>query len=935
LLQEIGIRLEVLMNPPFAVWAMTQGSLKTHKSSSTSFVFHLVVTKGKVSNWQGSYRQLASRTMKMLTCIALLFTLAPLGAEETFPFNSIPGNLPKDIVPRRYSIEVRPDVGAMKTAGTETITLEVRSATNQIVLKAGGTKIEHASLKDSSGQEQSLPVRNDEEAQTIALFVPNGLNPGNYELSLEFTSSIEQSAQGLHVQNYNLDGERKSLLATQMEPSDARRMFPCWDEPAFRASFEIACVTSTKNVVISNMPISKEASLPNGEKRVEFAATPTMATYLVALYCGEFEKVSDHVGNTDLNVYTVAGKSEHGMFALDAAKKVLPFYEAYFGQPYPLPKLDQIFVPGEEVSMENWGAIMDQEKYLIDSSRDSWEDQSNAFQALVHEIAHQWFGDLVTMAWWDNLWLNESFATWMQKKATDLFHPEWKVWTKALLEKEYAMSQDSVPASRPIHRPIKDPAQAFDSVGITYSKGMIVLRMLEDYLGPSTFREGIRRYLAGHRYSNATGADFWAALEQGSEKPVRKISASWLDLAGYPTVSVQRTGRHLTVRQTRFIFSGMEQPDQTWSIPFSIKELASVPHTEYWLVGKPTEELLLKGDPYPIIANSNGTGYYRVAYAPSLLGKLSEIAPQLSEEDRFSLVNDCWSTVQVGRADGSALLKLIINLKGEQSVIVCGAMWNVFGTIDRLETERRRPVFRAFARSVFRPVFDGLGWKPQEGESQDTAKLRSDLIWYLSALGDKQVQGQGCEQFENYLRNPEALDRNLRCSVFCCVGAAGSKEQYEKLKELAMKSSNPVETQNAVTGLASTSDPERANALFTWALQGNLSASNTIDLAIQSAQLPVGPVVIWSFLRSHRDEFLRIIPVSDQSLIVDLIAENLSETRDADEVREFARHSLSLDARPKLEETAQKILHWSSMKERAIPKMNLWIEQNSEPGTKR
>ena len=312
----------------------------------------------------------------------------------------------------------------MKTIGTETITLVVRSATNQIVLNAVGTKIERASLKGVSGDEQILPVRNDEEAQTITLSVPNGLNPGNYELSLEFTSSVEQSAQGLHVQNYSVDGEKKTLLATQMEPSNARRMFPCWDEPAFRASFQIACVTSTKNVVISNMPISREVSLPNGQKRVEFSATPTMATYLVALFCGEFEKISDHVGTTELNIYTVTGKSERGMFAMDAAKKVLPFYEAYFDQPYPLPKLDQIFVPGENVSMENWGAIMDQERYLIDSSKDSWEDQSTAFQALVHEIAHQWIGDLVTMAWWDNLWLNESFATWMQKKATDLFHPE-------------------------------------------------------------------------------------------------------------------------------------------------------------------------------------------------------------------------------------------------------------------------------------------------------------------------------------------------------------------------------------------------------------------------------------------------------------------------------------------------------------------------------
>jgi aminopeptidase N len=358
------------------------------------------------------------------------------------------------VVPHSYSIELRPDIGAMKTHGSETIVLEIRRTTSQIVLNAVGTSIEHASLKDANSAEQPLRVQGNEGAQTITLLPLNQLPAGHYELSLGFTSSIEQSAQGLHLQRYKVDGNEKTILATQMEPSDARRMFPCWDEPAFRATFQIACITATQNVAISNMPITKDDRFPNSEKRVEFAVTPPMATYLVALFCGEFEKITDRIGTTELNVYTVAGRSERGKFALDAAKKVLPYYEAYFDQPYPLPKLDQIFVPGESVSMENWGAIMDEDDYLIDPAKDSASDQSLAFQSLVHEIAHQWFGDLVTMSWWDNLWLNESFATWMQITATDHFHPEWKVWTKALSEKEYAMNQDSVPASQPIQRTV-------------------------------------------------------------------------------------------------------------------------------------------------------------------------------------------------------------------------------------------------------------------------------------------------------------------------------------------------------------------------------------------------------------------------------------------------------------------------------------------------
>jgi aminopeptidase N len=871
---------------------------------------------------------------KVTLCLALLLRLTPLVAEEKFVFDSTPGALPKDIIPLHYSIEVRPDIAAMKTRGSETIDLEVRRATKQIVLNAVGTSIERASLKGRTGGEQLLPVRSDEEAQTVTLSVSNELSAGNYELSLDFISSIERLAQGLHVQHYKVDGEEKTLLATQMEPTDARRLFPCWDEPVFRATYQIACVAPAKNVVISNMPIAKEASLPNGEKRVEFAVTPAMATYLVALFCGEFDKISDHVGKTELNVYTAAGKSESGKFALDAAKKVLPFYEAYFDQPYPLPKLDQIFVPGESWSMENWGAILDRENYLIDPANASSEDQSIAFQVLVHEIAHQWFGDLVTMSWWDDLWLNESFATWMQKKATDHFHPEWKIWIKALSDKQNAMDQDSVPASRPIHRTIKDPAQVFDSVGITYSKGMTVLRMLEEYLGSDSFRDGIRRYLAAHKYSNAAGGDFWSALEQESDKPVRKISASWLDLAGYPIVTVNRLGRGLSVTQTRFVFNNVQSPQQTWSIPLGIKELAPVPQAEYRLVQRATEELPLNNDEYPIIVNSNGAGYYRVAYAPSLLGELSEIAPKLSEEDRFTLLSDCWATVELGQADGSALLNLITKLNVNQSVIVGDAIWKVFSTIDRLEGAKERTRFRAFARSLLRPVFDAMGWMPQKGESRDTAKLRSNLISALCRLGDEQVQGEGCRQFERFLSSPETVDPNLRGSVFFCVGAAGSNDQYEKLKDLATKSTSAIEVENAVKGLAATPDSARTNAVLTWALKGNLSAHYAVRLAIWSAQSSVNPEVVWSFIESHRDEFLRIIPLSDRSMVVDRIAENLSDTHAADEVREFARISLSPAAKTKFEETAQKIVHWSALKELVIPKMNDWINENSQTAAK-
>ena len=268
-------------------------------------------------------------------------------------------------------------------------------------------------------------------------------------------------------------------------------------------------------------------------------------------------------------------------------------------------------------------------------------------------------------------------------------------------------------------------------------------------------------------------------------------------------------------------------------------------------------------------------------------------------------------------------------------MIVCSAIWNVLSTIDRLEPERDRPGFRTFARSVLRPAFDGIGWIPQKGESEDTVKLRSDLIWYLWELGDHDILGEGCDQFDSFLSSPAAVDPSLRQAVFCCVGVAGSDAQYQKLKELAMKSDTPGEVENAIAGLAATSDPERANAVLTWALEGNLSASDAVNLAYYSAQLSFNPEIVWSFLKSHRAEMLRIMPLSEQSNFVDYIAQKLSDPKDAEEVREFARIALPPAAQAKIEETAQKILHWSSLKDRVIPNMAGWIKANSETGAKR
>ncbi|MEY2556153.1 MAG: hypothetical protein QOF93_1297 [Verrucomicrobiota bacterium] len=493
--------------------------------------------------------------MRILTGLVTLLALPlSMNGENPYTFANTPGKLPKQVVPLEYSIRIVPDVGKFTFSGSETVKLKASAPVHELLLNSLELNITKASIDGTQLSPDTIKLDPNNELLTIAL--PNELAIGEHSLALEFNGTITQKGRGFYYMPYQEQGTeaKKIALGTQFEPTDARRFFPCWDEPSFRAHFELTAVVPENWLAVSNMPVESEHKIDIG-KEVRFHPTPSMSSYLNVFVAGEFDLIETKAAGTQIRVIATKGKAESGRYALESTAQILKYFNDYFGVAYPLPKLDQIAIPGGfGGAMENWGGITYFESVLLfDPQKSSASTRQRIYEVVAHETAHQWFGDLVTMAWWDNLWLNEGFASWMGSKCTAHFNPDWEVWLarntqrdpsrRTGIAKEVAMESDARSTTHAIQQPVANEAEAnsaFDD--ITYRKGQSFLRMLESFLGEAAFRDGIRRYIAAHKYSNSTTADLWNALSDASGKPVAQIAAAWTEQLGFPIVIVKRDG---------------------------------------------------------------------------------------------------------------------------------------------------------------------------------------------------------------------------------------------------------------------------------------------------------------------------------------------------------------------------------------------------------
>jgi aminopeptidase N len=881
------------------------------------------------------------RSPLLLLLGAILFIFPPnLNAEKPFDFASTPGKLPKQVVPQKYSIRIKPDMEKLTFTGSEAIKIEVRESVNQLVLNALELQITTASIDGKALAGSALKLDPKEETLTISL--SEQLTTGTHTLVLTFAGKINQQGQGLYYARYQEEGsgEQKTMLGTQFEATDARRMFPCWDEPSFRARFQLTAVLPENFLAVSNMPIESENKIAGG-KEVHFAMTPSMSSYLNVFVAGELDLVETKSGDTQIRVITTKGKAEWGRYALEASAQILQYYNDYFGVAYPLPKLDQIAVPGGfGGAMENWGGITYYESILLfDPEKSSGATRQAIYEVLAHEMAHMWFGDLVTMAWWDNLWLNEGFASWMGSKCSAHFNPQWEIWLEKNIPrdptrrhgiaKERAMEGDALSTTHSIQQKISTEGEAngaFDD--ITYLKGQSFIRMLESSLGENVFRDGIRKYIAKHKNSNTTTADLWNSLAKASGKPVGEIAAGWTEQPGFPVVKVARKdGARVALEQERCTIHFPKAPELQWKIPLTYS-LGQNPPASSLMTAKTAEIPQIPVD-RALKLNAEGAGYYRVQYDASSWQLLFDEFPKLSAPDRVNLLCDTWSFVQANRAPLSLYFEAIQKLPATADLAEQEQVMNAFDYIDRLILGTPvRPSFQSHARSNFRPNFDKLGWDPKSKEPPRSALLRADLIDALGHFGDQQIIAGCKERFRKYLTDPKSIPPDLRSAVFHVVGRYADEATWKKLHELGVKTTSIEEKQNYYDALAQTTDPKLINRTLQIALTEELPTSRAVHLVSRVARYSEHPDLAWQFAKAHMKELLAKTDALGANRYAPSLFVFFSDPARIEEIQTYAKKNLPAGSAmdKAVAQSVDEIDFRAELKERLVPQLTALIK---------
>ncbi len=776
--------------------------------------------------------------------------------------------LPKTVTPHRYEIRLTPDLSAFTFQGELTVAITVNDATDEIVLNAlemeiGRTTVERAG-KSIAGSVTLEPAKERARFKFAEM-----LQPGEWTLKISFLGFLNDKLHGFYRSQYqDAAGKTHVAATTQFESTDARRAFPCWDEPEIKASYKVILVVDKNLAAISNGGHESERDLGNGKKEVVFKETIKMSTYLVAFIVGEFVATAAVDAGTPLRVVHVPGKESLTSFAEQIGAFSLKYFADYYGLAYPGDKLDLIAIPDfASGAMENLGAITFRETALLaDEKTASRAELERVADVVSHENAHMWFGDLVTMRWWNGIWLNEAFATFMEMLAVDAWKPQWKRWESFSVSRAAAMAIDGLRSTRPIEYPVLSPEDCramFDI--LTYEKGAAVLRMLEQYLKPEVFRDGIRLYLKKHQYDNTETGDLWDALEEASREPVRKMMDTWIFQPGFPIIDLAATadGRGLKISQRRFFYLP-EDNAQLWHVPILVRVKTDA--------GIATHRVLLEGGEATLelpdklewaLANEGGHGFYRVHYAPELLASLTKNLGALAPIERFGLVSDTWAATVAGMGPLSEFLKMARLFGGETDINVWRALIGAFGYLDMIATDADRPALAAAVREAVGPQATRLGWEPAPNESELNRQLRGMLIGALGTIGeDQDVQRRARELYARFEDNPEAADRDLVPPLVGILAHCGDAARYEEFKQKFKSPRTPQEEQRFLFSLAGFRDRELLRKTMTMTLDGEVRTQNAPYLMHSLLLNPVCRYEAWEYVKTHWDEMIAKYPDS-------------------------------------------------------------------------
>ena len=815
-----------------------------------------------------------------------------------------------NITPINYEIEFEPLFHNFTFNGTEIITLNISKPTNLILLDAAELKIKKSHViqgRKTITVTTSLNKKNEKLTIKLAKKIK-----GKVKLCIEFTGVLNDRLLGFYRSQYkDQNGKTKYVATTQFEAADARRAFPCWDEPSVKSTFDVSLLVDKHLDAISNMPVSSK-KIVDSKFLYEFQRTPIMSTYLLYLGVGEFEYLHGKLRNIKLRIVTTKGNKNKGKLSLQFTKQFLSEYEKYFGIKYPLPKLDMIAIPDFAAgAMENWGAITFREAILLyDPKTSSTKTKQYIAEVISHELAHQWFGNLVTMKWWNDLWLNESFATFMATKIVNKFYPEWDLWDQflgdAMLE---AMSLDALKNSHPINVDVKHPAQIreiFDA--ISYDKGGNVLRMLENYVGIENFRKGLVHYLTRYKYSNAEGRDLWKSIGKVAHKPVDAMMKTWIDQVGYPVVDVKRNNSKISLTQRRFLSDGSTSSKNRWAIPIHIEEGN---HESSILMKSQKRVVSLKNTDSNFIINSGRYGFYRVQYDDDSLANLSLLIDEkiLNHVDRWSLQNDLFSQCVSGTKQLQEYLDFTTSYHDEDDYITLQNLaQNLYYLYKLTRKEKFSDEIRTYTAQFLGTIFDRLGWDSQKNEKHTNALLRSFVITALGKLGDKEILDEAKKRFNKFLKNKNSLAADLQEPVFVLMAWQGNEKTYNKLLSLYKKSTLQ---EQKIRFLMAMCNFKQKNLLLK-----TLALSLTPEVRSQNIRVPImgvsaniyGNDILWPWLKNHWKKLVGRFGVGNPlaNRIVASIGSVIDDKQEKDVRKFFKRNPLPGTGRV-IEQTLERV----------------------------
>jgi aminopeptidase N/puromycin-sensitive aminopeptidase len=839
--------------------------------------------------------------------------------------------LPQGVHPEHYSLTLTPDLQAATFTGEETIDVILDHPSRTITLNAAEIKF----LSVKAGSQTAQVSENSSNEQATFTF-PQELPAGKATLTISYTGILNDKLRGFYLSKT----KARNYAVTQFEPTDARRAFPSFDEPALKATYDITLVIDSRDTAISNTQIVSDHPGPiAGKHTVKFATTPKMSTYLVAFLVGDFKCTDGKADGVPIRACATPDKVAMTKFALESAEYILPYYDKYFGIKYPMPKLDMVALPDFEAgAMENFGCITYRETdLLVDEKNGAIPAKKRVAIVVAHEMAHQWFGDMVTMQWWDNIWLNEGFASWMESKPVAKWKPEWDFPQDDAHDLDTTLNLDSQKTTRTIRAKAETPDEInemFD--GIAYGKAGAVLGMVENYLGEETFRQGVHNYLAAHLYANATAEDFWNAQTSTSHKPVDKIMQSFVTQPGVPLLTFSEpNGSAVPVQQSRFFLSGTAADStQRWTLPVCVKT-ASKPDCTVLTPDQTTVPLPRNNAASFFFANAGAKGYYRTAYTtPQLKAIVENVETALSPQERIDLIGDRWALVRSGQGNAGDFMDLVLALRKDSSGLVMESALDKLKTINaRIATDEEREQLAAIIRREFSPIYASLG-HPSKGEPYTRQQLRAELMEILGDAKDPAVLAEAKDLTDRAYgpgaRKDKGLDPILTDSAIAITAAHGDAALYDKVMAASKDGSDPGLQSEALRTLAYFSDPALVRRTMDYVTSGEVRNQDSwIPMAILLSDRETRQPT-WDYIRENWDRVHAQFTTNSGSRVV-AAAGTFCSVEKRDEVASFfSTHKVDAAERT-LAKALDNINDCVRLRTTQGPNLQRWLASQTRP----